>query len=1234
MIRKSLTRRVEESVKLFDPEEQACAFTVFKKLKEMYGRLNDEVKITTIGELFHIRIGKLESMNSYLKRAKALANDINAGDKELTDYLLCAAIIGGLPSEYRAVTRYLDVSKDKIKLEVLEAKLNTMSDENQMKDRQSHRPQIQKKKEETKTNKKCYNCGKPNHKAADCWNKKRNEANATGISREDCWILDSAATAHMTGEITLLQDYKEFRQKSGTRLPNGTSDNAIGQGTAEIMIGSKKVKIKVLYIPTFENSLISTAQLSKEHGYSVEFNAKKGLIRKGKLVVQEVPCVDNLFLLRKKKEISCNNVKIIHQSLGHASKEIMRLSGVKGVHRLGTCKGCNEGEHTKTKYSRKAQEEPQCSEPLERIHVDLFGPTPEDSFKGHKHFIGITDDATRFTDVCCLKTKDEAEEYLFDDYIPRVENITGKRVQQIKVDGAGELNSNSVKQRCKKRGIVLLTTNPYAHEQNAIAERFNRTIMKRARASLHQNDLDVRLWNYAVIMVNFVRNILYCKTVKSCPWDLFQPKKKKPKFEDLFPFGCAAYVRVPTERRNKLEKQSKLMTFIGYTNQGYLFWDHEKCNETRSRDAKFLKQKTVFEINGSPFVPEDYVIEIPDEETYVDHSEEDSKEEEQFVYSPLTNGYNDAKDDCSDDDSLEIELSDVDTDEEEAPNIMERKNDKKPSLGRVYLEMIENKETPPPRQRGKPPSRFDDYAMNAIYAKCPKNYDEAKKIDAWNESMDEELRSITQHEVWDIVYKPKNAKILPTQWIYSQPKDAFNNPIKCKSRFVVNGNRQIITKEETYSPVIKEETKRIAMTIATYFDLESCHIDIKTAFLHGEIDREIFIKPPPQMDQNIVLKLKKALYGLKNSPRLFYLKIKKTLTSMGFKPCSTDECLLFRGKGGAIELITVHVDDFGIYASNDGIASTIGLLKEEYDVKVLGPVTDYLAVMIARNRNKKEMFLSQPAKIDQMLQTFGMEDCKPVATPLDVTKQLMKPENYNKELWKNIPYQNATATLLYISRTRPDISTAASILSKFNHCYTNEHWKAVKRVMRYLKGTRNHKLRIKPSSLELTGYADADWAADKDNRRSRSGYCFYLGDSLISWRSCLQQTISTSTMEAEYKALAFAIQEMKFLRMTLESLGFKQETPTVIYDDNQACIKCATNAVYHGRAKHIEIDYHVTREAVKRKLCKVIYCNSDDMKADIFTKVLSRAKHQTAMKQLNVIQPLGGESEEKDSNHI
>ena len=408
----------------------------------------------------------------------------------------------------------------------------------------------------------------------------------------------------------------------------------------------------------------------------------------------------------------------------------------------------------------------------------------------------------------------------------------------------------------------------------------------------------------------------------------------------------------------------------------------------------------------------------------------------------------------------------------------------------------------------KPPRWAEDYA-SAVDV-IPRSYKKADEIPEWKDAMLSELESMATHNVWDTVEAvPQGAKVIGTKWVFTVKRDELGLVVRNKARLVAQGFRQKLDKNEVASPVVKTSSKMITMAIAAFYDLSSEQVDVKTAFLHGVLEEPIYCKPPPQVKAKY-LKLKKSLYGLRQSPKLWYECVMKVFSKMDFKSTLSDPCLLYKGSGQNIQLVNVHVDDFSLYASNQELVDTIEVLKTSFDIKLLGPVHEYLGINIERIRNEKKVLISQCSKIDELLKQYKMEECNPCYTPLDPNHDFIVTAN---EKQPDVPYREAIGKLLYLSsNSRPDIATAVSILSRYSTNFTNTHWKAVKRIFRYLKGTRDLKMVIQPKDLVLHGYCDADWAGDKNSRRSRTGYCFYLGGALISWKSKLQPTVAALSL--------------------------------------------------------------------------------------------------------------------------
>ena len=221
-----------------------------------------------------------------------------------------------------------------------------------------------------------------------------------------------------------------------------------------------------------------------------------------------------------------------------------------------------------------------------------------------------------------------------------------------------------------------------------------------------------------------------------------------------------------------------------------------------------------------------------------------------------------------------------------------------------------------------------------------------------------------------------------------------------------------------------------------------------------------------------------------------------------------------------------------------------------------------------------------------------------------------------------IPYRNIIGSLMYaMTGTRPDIAYAIGALSQFNENPGELHWKAAKRVLRYLKGTKDFTLVYRKGQKSLEGYSDADWGANPDDRRSTTGYLFTLSGSCISWNSCKQPTVALSSTEAEYMALSQATKEAIWLKWLLEELGF--HTPSqasIIHSDNQGCIALGKNPVHHARTKHIDIHHHFIRERIETGEIQVVFCGTDDMLADVLTKGLTKAKHEHFTSGMGLLQ--------------
>ena len=476
--------------------------------------------------------------------------------------------------------------------------------------------------------------------------------------------------------------------------------------------------------------------------------------------------------------------------------------------------------------------------------------------------------------------------------------------------------------------------------------------------------------------------------------------------------------------------------------------------------------------------------------------------------------------------------------------------------------------------------------------------------------MQAEMDSFAQNDVWDLVELPPGRKLVGSKWVFKKKVGADGKVERFKARLVAQGFTQKYGDDydETFCPVVRLESLRMMLALAVQHDLELHQVDVTTAFLNGTLEEEVFMKQPEGFvvpgSEELVCRLKKSIYGLKQSPRCWNLALDSKLKEIGFSQSSHDPCIYHRNERGNMLIVGVYVDDIILAGNESSIQRVKAALASAFDIKDLGKLNYFLGIKIERNLNNS-IWIGQPAYIENLLVTLGMQDCKPVKTPVSAGNKLVKATEQD-ECIDQRQYQSAVGSLMYLAvSTRPDISYSVGSLARFNSKPTKEHWVALKRVLRYLKGTKD--LGILYSKAEkdsCIGYTDADWAGDQDDRKSISGYVFLLSGGAISWESQKQRCVALSTAEAEYVAMSTATQEAIWLRQLIAEITSSEETPILVYEDNQSAIAIARNPQFHGRTKHIDIRHHYVREEISKGTVTIQYCPSCDMAADILTKGL------------------------------
>jgi histone deacetylase 1/2 len=329
------------------------------------------------------------------------------------------------------------------------------------------------------------------------------------------------------------------------------------------------------------------------------------------------------------------------------------------------------------------------------------------------------------------------------------------------------------------------------------------------------------------------------------------------------------------------------------------------------------------------------------------------------------------------------------------------------------------------------------------------------------------------------------------------------------------------------------------------------------------------------------------------------------LQSLGFKPSRADTSLFFYNKGNISMFVLIYVDDI-IVASSVPSATTVLLsdLNKEFALKDLGDLHYFLGIEV--NKVSDGIILSQEKYASDILKRVGMSDCKSVNTPMSTSEKLSVHEGDLLGPSDATQYRSMVGALQYLTLTRPDISFAVNKVCQYLHAPTTVHWSAVKRILRYVKHTMKLGLKIgKMSSLLVSGFSDADWVGCIDDRRSTEGFAIFLGSNLVSWNARKQATVSRSSTEAEYKALANATAEIMWIQILLLEIGVQEPRTAKLWCDNMGAKYLSANPVFHARTKHIEVDYHFVREIVAKRLLDIEYVSTRDQVADGFTKPLT-----------------------------
>ena len=1052
------------------------------------------------------------------------------------------------------------------------------------------------------------------------------ESEDAGLPHRDSWVLDSGATTHMACNKELLYDIQPYTTKPVLGL--GNTKHKV-EGIAKAMIGKNLIIDKVLYCPDIATNLISTPRLNDDKCKVIHNEDRTAHVIRGGIEIAAAMyenkgyVVYGLPAMVQKEKFNLNHVRLGHISMGRVEAVENLALGINKSDDNYYCEACILAKSHRQPFKRNVA---RSTELLHLIHSDVCGPFQR-SNKGYQYFVTFTDDYSRMVWIFPMKRKSEVTEK-FRTYKSYVENQTGKRIKVLRTDRGGEYVNNELESFLKDQGIAHQTTTPYTPQQNGVSERMNRTVLDMARAMLKFAKLPNSFWIDAVITAAYLRNRVPVKPLKDgkIPYELWNGKK--PKLGYLRAFGCIGYAHA--FNTTKLQDRAIPTVLVGYSNinqevKGYRLWDPVGHKYIVSRDVDFNESMFYKDRFRLLDTPEEVYLELCNEEDFIEESAYQPANSEPVITpppqpesSPTSKATKSVRSENEEDSDWEPilkpsrpKMTSHDEEEYDFEPILQHTRRNNAS----YMSI---------QQLGLLTVGIDVDCADETIPQSVQEIMKSPKVKEWLEAMKLEYDALIESDTWYLVDLPPGANVIKGKWLLTIKRDGKGKIIKYKARWVAKGYSQIegIDYNETFAPASHLSSLRLLLSIATINDYEIHLVDIKTAFLNGTIDHEVYVEQPHHFidstNPSKVCRLQKSLYGLKQSPKLWNDALKSWLVANGFTQLASDPSIYIKRHEDNVIMIGVHVDDMLIISNDlktlDGFEEQ---LSQRFKLTKESDIQWFLGISARRDRQQRKLYLNQRQYINDILKEFKMENCNPSSSPL--------PAGFSLELrpwapFNIITYQKAIGKLLYLARgTRPDISAVVGMLGQYSNNPLMIHWYGIEHLLRYLKKTMESEICLSGSTTDIKAYSDADWGGDLKDRKSRTGVVVMIGDSPIVWASVKQDTVAKSSTEAEYIALTSTVSEVLWIRLIMTELKLLDPSSTTpIFEDNRGCKILAENSQVNPRTKHISIKYHFIRDHIAKGEIKVIACPGSEQIANILTKPIYGTTLDWNKKQLKL----------------
>ena len=650
-----------------------------------------------------------------------------------------------------------------------------------------------------------------------------------------------------------------------------------------------------------------------------------------------------------------------------------------------------------------------------------------------------------------LASKSEALRY-FKKIKAAAEVESGHRLKAFRTDRGGEFNSGPFISFCDESGIKHNTTTPYSPQQNGVVERRNQTVVEMARCLLKSMQVPAKFWGEAVRVAVYLLNRSPTKSLKGkTPFEAWYGKK--PGVRHLRTFGCLAFAKRVGPGVTKLSDRSTRGVFLGYEtgSKGYRVYDPVNNKLIVTRGVIFDETKgwnwveNGGESSDSDSVSATFSVQFFDTEpnptTKAGPDSDDGASPLSPQAIPSAGGEPHTPPGQVVPGSVPIQWVSPPTDASEG-------SDEAPRRYRMLSDILDSSD----EVQG-----FEYSGACFLAADEPKSVDDALTEAHWREAMQAEMKSIEENRTWDVSELPAKQKAIGLKWVFKVKKDPNGNIVKYKARLVAKGyaQRHGVDFDEVFAPVARIETVRVLLALAAQDGWQVHHMDVKSAFLNGDLSETVYVQQPPGFrvgDGDKVLKLRKALYGLKQAPRAWYAKLDRELQALGFVRSKLEHAVYVRRNSRSFLLVGVYVDDLIISGPNvSDIEKFKQEMKKKFSMSDLGLLSYYLGIEV--KQDEEGITLSQSGYAGKILEAAGMTNCNGCETPMEARLKLHENDD---EAGDPTAYRSIIGSLRYIVSTRPDLAYSVGVVSRYMEAPNKEHWAAVKHILRYLKVTASY----------------------------------------------------------------------------------------------------------------------------------------------------------------------------------